>query len=591
MARLSDKEINEIRSKANIVEVIARYIPLTKKGKSHVCTCPFHDDHDPSMSISEDKQIYKCFVCGAGGNVFTFIQKFEQISFIEAVCKVADFVGIQIDHSFSLPEKKIDPHKEALYKVCKDMIEFTHYQLQTIEAKPIKDYLIKRGVHEDIMQRFEIGYNPKKDSVYQFLHAKKHLDEHILEAGVARMSSIGMKDVFTHRITIPIHDAQGNPVGFTARRIEDNEEAKYINTQDTLIYHKGQLIFNYHRAKTVAKKENRIYIVEGAMDVLAFEKVGLSNSVAMLGTACTKEQLMLLKQLSIPIVLCYDGDNAGRNATYKFGKLASEHRIAFEVVKNTYELDPDEIIDMYGKDELRNVVNSTISWLDFLFVYLNEKYNLDNYSQRKEFALEMAQHIETLQEDFEKHSYYIRLAQLTGFDMKQEVVAPVKKESSHYTKRTFLKMPKAGQYVAEQEIISQMLNGVAASNYFKNELGFFKNDLCNKLAMYIVDYYRHHAVMDIADLLDKIKEEPVKQLLLDISNWELALEDVCMDVLEDAVRKVKACLLDDKIQSLNEKIKQMADPIAKAALADKKNKLILNQRSLLHKEGNDNEPK
>ena len=118
MARLSEEQINEIRSKANIVEVIARYIPLTKKGKSHVCTCPFHDDHDPSMSISEDKQIYKCFVCGAGGNVFTFVQKFEQVSFMEAVYKIADYIGVAMDHPLHIPVKKIDPHKEALYKVC-----------------------------------------------------------------------------------------------------------------------------------------------------------------------------------------------------------------------------------------------------------------------------------------------------------------------------------------------------------------------------------------------------------------------------------------------------------------------------------------
>lgn len=589
MARLSEEQINEIRSKANIVEVIARYIPLTKKGKSHVCTCPFHDDHDPSMSISEDKQIYKCFVCGAGGNVFTFVQKFEQVSFMEAVYKIADYIGVAMDHPLQIPVKKLDPHKEALYKVCKDMVEFTHYQLQTAQARTVKDYLLRRGVSEEIMNRFSIGYNPKQDDVYKFLHAKKHLDENIIGAGVARMSSIGMKDVFTHRITIPIHDSEGNPVGFTARRIEENDDAKYINTQETDIYHKGSLIFNYHRAKIEAKKANRIYIVEGAMDVLAFEKVGLRNSVATLGTACTKEQLMLLKQVSVPIIVCYDGDQAGKNATYKFGQLASEHKIAFEIVDNTSGLDPDEIIEIHGKEELKSTVDKTISWLEFLFSYLGKKYNLENYSQKKDFALEMSQHIESLQEDFEKHNYYVRLLELTGFDMRREQTnsSPKRKQGTRYEKRVFLKMPKAGQYMAEQEILSQMLNGVVASNYFKDELGFFTNDISNKLAMYIVDYYRHHPTIDIAALLDMIKEEPVKQLLLDITNWELALDTVNVDVLKGAVRKVKACLLEKHIQSLHEKILKTADPIAKALLADEKTKLVRDRNNLLKEGGED----
>ncbi len=330
-----------------------------------------------------------------------------------------------------------------------------------------------------------------------------------------------------------------------------------------------------------------MYVVEGAMDVLAFEKIGLHNSVATLGTACTKDQLTLLKQVSVPIVLCYDGDKAGRNATYKFGQLASKHQLVFEIVHNTSGLDPDEIIELHGKEELKSTVNKTISWLEFLFQYLGEKYDLDNYSQKKEFALEITQYIESLKENFEKHNYYDRLKQLTGFDMKteQSIPTPKRKDQQRYEKRGFLIMPKKGQYIAEQEIISQMLNGVSASNYFKDELGYFKDDKCNKLAMYIIDYYRNHTNVDVADLLDKIKEEPVKQLLLEIANWELALHAVDMDVLGDAVRKVKACLLDDNIQSLNEEILQITDPIAKARLADEKNKLILDRSNLLKKGG------
>lgn len=587
MARLSEQEINDIRAKADIVDVISRYIPITRKGKGFYATCPFHDDHDPSMSISSDKQIFKCFVCGAGGNVFSFVQKYEQISFLEAVYKVAEYAGITLEHALVLPEKKIDPHIQALYKACSDMIEYTHYQLHTPDAQGIKEYLYKRGLSDEIIDRFELGYNPPNDALYHFLHAKKHEDENLIAAGIVRMSEHGMKDVFYNRITIPIHDLNGNPVGFSARRVQESDEAKYINTQETQIYHKGELIFNYHRAKAEARREKRAYIVEGAMDVLALEKVDLHNAVATLGTACTKEQLKLFSMLGVDLVLCYDGDQAGKNATYKFGKLA-RGQLNFTIVDNKLGLDPDEIIDAYGKEELKKILNKTVSWVDFLFDYLLGRYDLENYSQKKEYAMELAEEIEALHDDFERQNYYIRLRELTGFDMqvnKASEPAKAQKETKNYQKRTFLTYPKTGTLAAEYVILSQMLHGLSASNAFRDELGFLKDEDSNKLAMYIIDYYRTHKTIHVADLLNVIKEERVQQLLLLISEWELAQEEVNMDVLGEAITKMKACLLDEKIAYLKEKAKAISDPLQKAQIADERNKLIRERHELMSKEG------
>lgn len=576
MARLSEQEISQIRAKADIVDVIGRYVPLTTKGKSYKCVCPFHDDHDPSMSIAADKQIYKCFVCGAGGNVFTFVQNYEKISFIEAVYKVAEYAGVTLEHTLDVTPRVKDPHLQALHKACREAIEFTHYQLDTLDAKNVKEYLMRRNITEEIIKRFEIGYNPMDDALYRFLHAKKHADDDLVSAGLVRVTSIGMKDVFSHRIMIPIHDEFGEPVGFTARRVAENEEAKYINTTETDIYKKGNLIFNYHRAKPEARKAKKAYLVEGAMDVLALEKVELHNAVATLGTAMTKEQLRLLQLLHVPIVVCYDGDKAGRNATYKFGKMAREAQLPFEIVDNKYGLDPDEVIDVYGKDELRTLLDKTVSWIDFLFAYLLGRYNLENYSQKKEFAQEMALEIQALQDDFEKQSYFIRLRELTEFDMQVEQPKEERKaiHQPQPPRQSFLTFPKSGRSHAEHEILSQMLNGIAASNLFKEELGFLKDDTGNKLAMYIIDYYRTHTTLAVAELLDVIREEDVKALLLEIANWELAREDVDMAVLQEAIAKEKSCFLDDKIQLLNKKIRSVNDPMEKAKLAVEKNQLI-----------------
>lgn len=581
MSRLSEQEINDIRSKASIVEVISHYLPITRKGKSFTATCPFHDDHDPSMSISEDKQIFKCFVCGAGGNVFSFVQRYEQISFVEAVYKVAEIANIEMDHPLERSERKVDPHIAALYRVCHDTIEYTHYQLGTPDAESVKEYLYKRGLSDEIIDRFELGYNPPNNALYKFLHAKKHEDENMIGAGVTRMSEQGMKDVFFHRLMIPIHDGVGNPVGFSARRLLENEDAKYINTQETDIYHKGNLIFNYHRAKSEARRNKCAYIVEGAMDVLALEKIELHNAVATLGTACTKEQLKLLAMLGVDIVVCYDGDQAGKNATYKFGKLAKDS-LNFTIVDNKLGLDPDEIIDAYGKDELKKILNKTISWVDFLFDYLLSRYDLENYTQKKEYAMELAQEIASLKDDFEKQNYYIRLRELTGFDMNiKEVQQPQVKEKKQYEKRTFLTYPKTGSLAAEYEILSQMLCGRTASNYFRDELGFLKDEDSNKLAMYMIDYYRTHKIIHVADLLNYIEEASVKDLLIVISEWDLAAKEVNMVAMREAVTKMKACLLDEKIASLIQKAKAVSDPLKKASIADERNVLIRERNELL----------
>lgn len=589
MARLSEQEINQVRSRASIVDVVSHYIPLTRKGRNYVALCPFHDDHNPSMSISEDKQIYKCFVCGAGGNVFTFVSNYEKISFLEAVYKVADYAGITLSAPLQQTiAANVDPHTAQLYRLLKEMIQFSQYELDTEEGSHARRYLQQRGLNEDIIKRFQIGYNPHEDGVYQYLRAKEFRDADMAECGIAGLVGSRMLDRFANRVLIPIHDAVGNPVGFTARRLDDSsQEAKYINTSDTSIYHKGNLLFNYHRVKEAVKQDRRVFLTEGAMDVLAFEKADLHTALATLGTACTKEQTHLLKALHVPVTVCYDGDAAGQNATYKFAKAAMEAGLTVEIMNNTSGLDPDEIVETYGKQELRSLCEKTISFIDFLFSYLQKRYNLENYTQKKEYAIEIADWIRRVSDEFERKNYYLRLKELSGFDM--EVTQPEKKETStvkkQYQKQRYLQFPKSGRERAEYEILSQMLLGVNAAETFKEELGFFKDDNSNKLAMYIIDYYRTHEILSVSELYDQITEDVVRDLLLSVAQWELASANVEQDVLIEAVKKVKACILEDKIQALNEKAKNMSDPLQKAEIAKEKNALILKRNELIHKEG------
>lgn len=584
MAKLSEDKINEIRNRADIVEVLGQYVQLHKAGRSYKCICPFHDDHSPSMNISKDKQIYKCFACGEGGNVFTFVRKIENISYLESVYKVAGMVGIELEQSLVLPTKSVDPFHAAMYAALHDASEFCAYQLDSIIGMEQREYLKKRGIHDELRHRFGFGFNPGGDALYKFLHAKKHTDEVLIQSGLCMMNASGMHDIFENRLMIPIHDPQGKVIAFTARRVRE-DQVKYINTAQTPLYHKGNTVFNYHRVKEKLRSFQQVYLVEGAMDVISFAKAGLDNAVAMLGTAITKDQLLLLKRLGIGITLFYDGDDAGVAATYKFSKLANEHGLNFEIVDNRSGMDADEIIEAYGLDEFKARLKKTISWIDFLFMYLQRRYDLQNHSQRKAFAEEIVKEIHAISDGFEKDSYYIRLRELTGYDMQQRVVKP--SNNNYKEKRqqkNYIVYPKTKTLHSEYAVLSQMLISRHAATYFKNELGVLLTPTCNKLALYIIDEYRNATELSVAKLLDVIKEDDVKELLLNISEWDLASDELKMDVLAETIETLKLCYHEEKIRRLNVLIAQTNDPLLKAKYADEKITYIKQRSEMLNKD-------
>ncbi len=566
--RLPQELIDEIRNKVDIVDVISNYIPLEKKGRSYKAVCPFHDDHDPSMSISQDKQIYHCFVCGAGGNSFTFVQKHEQISFVQAVAKVAEIAHIPITFDVTSHTKQIAPEFAKLYKLCEEVANYCSFELDAVAAKPIKQYLTDRGITSAIQKQFQIGYHPPDNKLYNFLKAKQYSDEEMVDANVVWLTSYGMKDVFSHRITIPIHDEHGHCLGFSARRVDERQEAKYVNTSETKIYHKGDILYNLHRAKQLARKEKKIYVVEGAMDVLAFAKAGIQNCVATLGTACTITQLKKLKFLNVEVMLCYDGDKAGINATYKFVKLAQSIGLHVSIVNNQYGIDPDEVIAQYGTQEFIAMVNHSIGWIEFLFDYLKLRYDLENYSEKLEYTKEIATEISKIDHEIERNTFYQILQQLTGFDARGQQSHTVANQSkaSHQNRIPTIRKPNSKRMNAQCEIIRQILQSKQASDYYRDELGFLLDDVYNNLSLYIIDYYRKESIMNIAKLIDRIKEEEIKQLLLSMECIEQEVT-ANQDVLIHSIQKIQECMREEQISDLKLRSEQTNDPIQKAKIA------------------------
>lgn len=559
MSRISDDDINAIRKRADLVEIIQRYLPVIKKGKNFSAVCPFHDDHDPSLSIAPDKQIYKCFVCGAGGNVFTFIRDYEKITFAEAVVKVADLVNYPLSTSVIAQQPTISLEHQRLHALLQEAINYTQYVLRSADATGAKAYLNQRGIDDERIKRFEIGLNPDKNQTSTFLMAKGFTLQECVSANVTRVSENGPSDVFFNRILFPIHDAQGHPVGFTARTLNPNESSKYINSSETPVYVKGKLLYNYHRALSAAKRQKQLILVEGVTDVIAFDRAEITNVVATLGTACTSQQIRLIQQASTRVLLCYDGDNAGQTAAYKIGKLLTTFKLNVEVVLNTTGLDPDDIAQTRGPFTLKTLIETKTSYPDFVFNYLKSRFDLSNYTQKKEFASLVLRELDGMGDAFDQAALIQRLSEQTGFASEQLGLLKEKKTPLITTPiRPSLgaDTPTSIRLWAEYEILGMMLRSLRAAVEYKDQLGFLNDPMHDQCALLILDYYRKNDKIEVADLINTIEDTKLVQLITDLSESEVYYKEYREKALQDAMIRVKINRLDQTIDLLKEQIKQ-----------------------------------
>ena len=572
--KLTEEVINEVRNSASITEVIGHYIPLIKKGKGFTALCPFHDDHDPSLSISEDKQIYKCFVCGNGGNVFNFVKNYKKISFPESVKEVADIIGKPIDIDIYKAPKRVDKNQKY-YDLLDKYIEESNYLLTSTNAgAKAKEYLLNRGINEKLIETFKIGFNPGDDFMYKYLHENECVDEDMVTTGITRMSDKGMRDVFYNRVVFPIHNQYGNPIAFTARDFEGKSDSKYINTSETLIYTKGNILFNYHRAKESCKQLNNVFVVEGVVDVIAFYKAGITNVVASLGTALTKQQLDLLKSLSNNVTMCYDGDKAGLAANMKNGNACLSYDFNVYVVDNTTELDPDEIVSKFGINSLKDMASKRLGYIDFAIKYYKGLYNLDNYQDRKEMTNKVSILIDKLKDQYDKDNYTNELFELTKI-RKVETNANVKKEYND-TRAKDYHYSLDGVTKAEYSILTMMGLSKYAVELYQKELGYLLDTTNKKLAMIIIDEYRKNENCNFSKLLDEVEEQDVKDLIVNLATVEGMPDEYDKALMETAIGKIKSEIKKKKLDELKEMINKYStvDPAKASEYLNEYQKLI-----------------
>src|SRR5574344_139691 len=306
--------IDSLLKSSDIVTVISSYISVIKKGRSYVALCPFHDDKHPSLNISKEKQIFKCFSCGTGGNAITFIEKYEKISFDEAVRKLADLVGFHDPRLAKEAYKPaVNPTLEPLYKCINDLENYYKYGLSLEEGKRATDYLAARHIDQTQIARYGLGYAPMDgQKTVAFLQAKGHSLKSIEDIGIALAKASGTADSNAGRLIFPLANPDGQVVGFSARRLGEEDTAKYVNSPETKIFQKSDILYNYHLAKATAHHDGYVYLLEGFMDVMALEKAGMPSAVALMGTNLSANQVNLLRRLNCEVRLCLDGDAAGQ---------------------------------------------------------------------------------------------------------------------------------------------------------------------------------------------------------------------------------------------------------------------------------------
>lgn len=586
MARLSQEKINEIRQSVDIVDVIGQYLSLEKRGRNYLAICPFHDDNNPSMSVSPDRQIFMCFVCHTGGNVFTFLQKYLKISYIEAIKKVAEMGHIDLsDYHLDYEKKPVKQENVALYQMYQEAQKIYSYYLNTKLGLEAKTYLLKRHFNEELIKEFQIGYAPINSVLYQSFSKLGFQEIDMVKSGLV-IESKQHFDRFNDRIMFPLHNQQGEVVGFSGRIYKPTQhDSKYINSPESDIFHKGDTLYHYHKCREAVKKAGFVYLLEGFMDVIAMYKAGIENTVAIMGTALTNGHIQALRRLTSTVYLCLDGDQAGQAAMSKAINLLNEAGLSVKIIILPDGKDPDEIFESDGENGLKEVLKKTLKPIEFQMEFEYQFVDNQNYDDRKQYLEKICLAIAQLKDEVDRDYYIHQLAQKSGFsfDIVQQKVNGLKLKSYedvpvHREVKKVIKLVDKYKE-AEHDLLFYMLMSKEVASKYEAKAGFMYNDQYRVIASYIIDYYRRHNQLIIADFINGISKDDLIQTVIEISESALPLpyEEKAID---DYIHTIALNARKMKKEQLLEQFHYVLDPIQKSEILNEIVKLEYEKESI-----------
>ena len=558
---------NEIREKIDIVDLIGEYVHLVQKGRNYFGVCPFHNDTNPSMSVSREKQIYKCFSCGASGNIFTFVRDYEHVDMRDALEILANKAGVTLSNN-NIARKTTKYDK--FYEIYDLANKFYQNNINTKEGINAKEYLKNRNINEDIIKEFEIGLSlDSMDSLTKLLTKKGYDDLTLDKLGL----SSNNHDLFINRIMVPIQDMNGRVVAFSGRVYNKKSDHKYVNTKETEIFTKGTILYNYHRAKEEARRSKYVIIMEGYMDVFRASSVGFKNVVAIMGTALTIDQTNLVKKLSNNVYLCLDGDNPGQKAMLSVGAELEKAGVNVKIILLTNDEDPDTYILKYGKEKFSNLIDGAISFSDFKLRSLKKGVNFNS-------DLELSHYIDSV----------IKETSLIDDEIRREIILKKLALEVNLSYNTLEK--RLNEYLEKKQPKSVVIENVKPTNklsqydkavygmiyailinpkylkQFNKESLYFVNQKARYLLMEIEYYYKKFGNIVIADfytyLIDK---EELLELYNNIINY-VDSNSISDEAVTDFMNVIRSYNMRLEIKRLTDKLRNETDELEKSKIAE-----------------------
>lgn len=561
MAYVDEATINAIRRKHPIKEIVERYVSLTKKGEDYWGLCPFHADNNASMSVSVRLDMFQCFACKKAGNVFNFIALMENISYGEAIRLLAKEDGLEVGNSI----QRNNPHVKD-YEILGLAIKYYQNNIHSNLGENAIEYLSKRQINRETIQRFEIGLSVSKQPLTPFLRNKYELDD-LIDLGLTNTDG---KDIFNDRIMIPIHDLNGNPIGFGGRIYQTKDSSKYINTKATKIFDKGNILYNYHRAHTKLTKDDSIIIMEGYFDVIRASTVGVNNCVAPMGTSLTKNHIQILKKITNHIILCFDGDEAGKQATIRAIPLLENMNMDVKVVR-LEEKDPDEFIIKRGREAFLQKIENPLNVIDFKMQVLGEEKNLNDTKDTSIYIDEMIQELVKEKDDILVELTLKKLAnrfQMEYVTLKQRYLKYSEKQrkdivSNNLVVKNKPKIPnKYGQ--ATNNLLYYMAISVDVTLLAEEQVMMIMDPKKRRLFNEIIYYYHKYGELVIADFITYLTiKTDVADTFVEIMNQNLK-NTYTREEIDDYIKCVNEYYKKNIIDKLKLDLTKETDPMKQA---------------------------
>lgn len=561
----ADEIIEEVRSRNDIVDVIGSYVTLKHKGNSYSACCPFHHEKTPSFHVSREKQMYHCFGCGVGGNIYTFLMEHENFSFPEAVEALAERAGIKLpEQSMSLEAKRQADARTRIKDMNKLAAGYFHYLLKTDHGTHALEYLKNRGLTDETITKFGLGFSDVyRDDLYKYLQSKGYKDEELKDSGLVRFDEKhGASDRFWNRVMYPIIDTNNRVIGFGGRVMGD-AKPKYINTQDTLVFDKSRNLFGLNLAKK--SRRNGIIFCEGYMDVISMHQAGFDNAVASLGTALTVGQVNLIKRYTDRVYLAYDSDEAGTKAALRALEIMREFEIPARVISLGPHKDPDELIQAEGAQGFEERIEQAQSGMMFEMEILAQQYDQEDPQERTQFQKEAAKRLSAIMDPLERKNYTDSVAQkyhIEADSLKETVtrygIAGANRvDSSVFQERGPRKSPEEEkeqkQLKAERLLITWLINENSLFNILKGKISAedFFEPIYHDIAEQIFTQYEKEGKVTPAAVMNhyqsKEEHEKVSAIMQQDFDMELAGDDKSK-MITDLVRNIKERSLEHQMQ-------------------------------------------